>query len=83
MNVQLQCVYSVSTRRHFILSRRARRHQRRVAAARAIITLVVVSALVIGYISYSHFLEAQAVTNDMHTACIATTVASMQNSSTE
>jgi len=79
MNVQLQCVYSVPLHERLRISRKA--HHLRRTFIRLLLAITITAILVFGYRSFDDYLVAQAAFQNVHTACIATTVASIECSS--
>lgn len=82
MNVQLQCVYGGSPNRHSVFrGQEIRDHHRRVAKT-AILTILLVVAIVFAYSTFDRHLTARGMAETSGQACIATTIASLETSST-
>lgn len=81
MNVQLQCVYGGGPTNLSVFKRREiHKHRRRIALQFILIALVVF-AVMICYSRFDTHLAQQETSGNIHQACIATSIAAIENSS--
>ena len=80
MNLQPQCVYGGTYSNLSTFRRREIRYRHRRSLLDLFIGLLIVAALLGGYFLFSQHLDNRAVAEDAHHACIATTIASIENS---
>ena len=80
MNLQPQCVYGGSHSNLSTFRRREMRHRHRTIIKDIVIALIVFAVLTAGYLALNRYCNNQAIAADAHHACIATTIASIENS---